>query len=111
MVYYAEEDEAYQEISEVPYENQMEERLVKALGNHMQDSINRMLLKALRPFIQPLVQYRQHKLIGGPSGDTLSRDFTANDLVFTQTACLGGSSLAEVLAHMAALVLRGHEYG
>ncbi|KAJ1111519.1 hypothetical protein NDU88_008841 [Pleurodeles waltl] len=38
MAYYADGDEQYQELQEIPVEQQMEERLMEALGYHVQDS-------------------------------------------------------------------------
>ncbi|KAJ1211951.1 hypothetical protein NDU88_007299 [Pleurodeles waltl] len=40
MAYYANDEEQYQELQEMPIEHQMEERLVEALGHHVQDSVN-----------------------------------------------------------------------
>ncbi|KAJ1218975.1 hypothetical protein NDU88_006546 [Pleurodeles waltl] len=40
MAYYAEEDKFYQQEAEEPYDNQMEESLVQALGHYVQESVN-----------------------------------------------------------------------
>ncbi|KAJ1087267.1 hypothetical protein NDU88_000447 [Pleurodeles waltl] len=37
MAYYANDDEQYQELQEMPLEHQMEEKLVEALGHRVQD--------------------------------------------------------------------------
>ncbi|KAJ1169291.1 hypothetical protein NDU88_001184 [Pleurodeles waltl] len=57
--YLAEKDDYFQEEEEVPFEHHMEERLVQALGHHVQDSVNQALIKALKAFTQPLVLKRK----------------------------------------------------
>ncbi|KAJ1162303.1 hypothetical protein NDU88_002771 [Pleurodeles waltl] len=68
IAYYAEEDEYYQELPVVPYEYQMEEILVEALGDNVQDSINQALIKALKPFTQPLMRFRQQGYVNNHEG-------------------------------------------
>ncbi|KAJ1145122.1 hypothetical protein NDU88_011414 [Pleurodeles waltl] len=109
MALYVEEDEFFQEEAEEPYENQMEERLVQALGHHVQDSVNQALIKALRPFKQPLVRFGQRELMGRPS-DNRVIDNQLPDVSRTQRAYRGPRSSAEILSQMASSVLRDHEY-
>ncbi|KAJ1108696.1 hypothetical protein NDU88_006067 [Pleurodeles waltl] len=56
MSYYADDEEGYMEYAEVPYDQHMEEHLVEALNNQVDDSVKKALIKALRPFTQPLVR-------------------------------------------------------
>ncbi|KAJ1139157.1 hypothetical protein NDU88_005534 [Pleurodeles waltl] len=67
MAYYAKEDEQYQELQDMPLEHQMEERLVEALGHHVQDSVNWALIKALKPFTQPLTNFAKIEFLGESS--------------------------------------------
>lgn len=95
MAYYAEEADQLAEYAdqgeyeEVPYEHQLEEQLVEALDSHVQGSVNKALINAIKPFTQPLQNYGKHTFKdhhGGPSHHTSS----------------------EVLAKMAANVFNDH---
>ncbi|KAJ1084770.1 hypothetical protein NDU88_004916 [Pleurodeles waltl] len=72
MAYYAGEDDYYQEQSD-NMNDHMEERLVEALGYHVQDSVNQALINALKPFAQPLKRFGQRELRGRPSLDAGSQ--------------------------------------
>ncbi|KAJ1128513.1 hypothetical protein NDU88_006891 [Pleurodeles waltl] len=70
MAYYANEEEQYQELQEMPLEQQMEERLVEALGHHVQDSVNWALIQALKPFTQPLTNFAKREFFGREQSTT-----------------------------------------
>ncbi|KAJ1092843.1 hypothetical protein NDU88_005953 [Pleurodeles waltl] len=108
MAHYA-EDDFYQQEPEEPYDNQMEERLVQALGHHVKDSVNQVLIKALKPFTQPLVHYGQRELMSGPSHARVPDSMTA-DMSRTLKGSGGPKSSAEILYQMASSDLRDHEY-
>ncbi|KAJ1137047.1 hypothetical protein NDU88_003460 [Pleurodeles waltl] len=63
MAYYANGDEQFQELQEIPVEQQTEERLVEALGYHVQDSVNWALIQALKPFTKPLTNFGRRKFL------------------------------------------------
>ncbi|KAJ1215562.1 hypothetical protein NDU88_003170 [Pleurodeles waltl] len=107
MAYYAEEEEFYQVEVEEPCENHMEERLVLALDHHVQVSVNQALIKALKPFTQPLVHFGQRELMGRPSDDRITDNPDVNR---TQRVPRGLRSLTEILSQMASSILRDHEY-
>ncbi|XP_078503027.1 uncharacterized protein LOC144761602 [Lissotriton helveticus] len=93
MAYYAEEADQWAEYAdEVQYdedEHQLEEQLLEALDSHVQGSVNKALVNALKPFTKPLLNYGKRKFKshhGGPS--------------YHQSS--------EVLAKMAANVLDDH---
>ncbi|KAJ1124780.1 hypothetical protein NDU88_003229 [Pleurodeles waltl] len=65
MAYYAGEDDFYQDQPDFADEH-MEERLVEALGYHVQDSVNQALINALTPFAQALRRFGQRELRGRP---------------------------------------------
>ncbi|KAJ1096616.1 hypothetical protein NDU88_001751 [Pleurodeles waltl] len=109
MAHYAEEDDFYQQEAEEPYDNQMEERLVQALGHHVQDSVNQALIKVLKPFTQPLVSFGQRELMSGPSCARVP-DTMTGDMSRTQKGSGGPKFSAEILSQMASSVLRDHEY-
>ncbi|KAJ1172428.1 hypothetical protein NDU88_004275 [Pleurodeles waltl] len=111
MTYHTDEDDPQQDLKEIPYEHQMEERLNGALGYHMQNSVNWALIKVLKLFTQPPVRYGKRKLLGSSSHDILPSQLSFHDSESHPRASSGGSSLAEILAQMAASVLRDHEYG
>ncbi|KAJ1173265.1 hypothetical protein NDU88_005102 [Pleurodeles waltl] len=67
MAYYANDDEQYGELQEIPSEHEMEERLVEALGYHVQDSVNWALIQALKPFTQPLSNFAKREFLGESS--------------------------------------------
>ncbi|KAJ1162955.1 hypothetical protein NDU88_003419 [Pleurodeles waltl] len=66
MAYCANDDEQYGELQEMPAEHQMEERLVEALGHHVQDSVNWALIQALSNFAK--------REFLGESNDNLHKD-------------------------------------
>ncbi|KAJ1098410.1 hypothetical protein NDU88_003521 [Pleurodeles waltl] len=111
MEYYAEEDEHYQEKAEVAFEHQMEERLVQALGHHVQDSDNKALIKALKPFTQPLVRFGQKELMGRPPSETLNSENQSDDVGLVPRASTGYLSSVEIFTQMATSALKDHEYG
>ncbi|KAJ1110789.1 hypothetical protein NDU88_008135 [Pleurodeles waltl] len=99
------------EFPEVNEEHHMEERLFEALGNYVQDLVNQALIKSLKPFSQLLMRYGHRELRGWTPISNASKDDLTSDLGFTQRASLGPASSAEILAQMAASVLKDHEYG
>ncbi|KAJ1139666.1 hypothetical protein NDU88_006033 [Pleurodeles waltl] len=111
MAYFAEEDEYYQEEVEGPFQDQMEEKLVQALGHHVQDSVNQALIKALKPFTVPLVRFGQRELMGPPPSGSRVREPQVDEGSLNPKASLGSLSLAEILSQMATAVLKDHEYG
>ncbi|KAJ1210846.1 hypothetical protein NDU88_006208 [Pleurodeles waltl] len=111
MAYYAEEDEYEQDLPEVAEEQHMEERLVKVLGYNVQDSVNQALIKALKPFTQPLTRFGHRELRGHSLLETGSQHDQNMDVGFTRRASKGPPSSTENLVHMAASVIKDHEYG
>ncbi|KAJ1171584.1 hypothetical protein NDU88_003445 [Pleurodeles waltl] len=111
MAYNAEEDEYDQDLPEVADDQHMEERFVEALGYHLQDSVNQALIKALKPFTQPLARFGYRGLKERPlieSGSHLGQSIYGG---FPRRASQGPASSAEILAQMAASVIKDHEYG
>ncbi|KAJ1197097.1 hypothetical protein NDU88_000959 [Pleurodeles waltl] len=51
------DDDQYGAYDAEHYDQRMEERLVEALDFHVQDSGNKALVKALRPFAQPFFNF------------------------------------------------------
>ncbi|KAJ1133752.1 hypothetical protein NDU88_000228 [Pleurodeles waltl] len=111
MAYYADEDEQFQELQEIPVEQQMEERLVEALGYHVQDSVNWALIQALKPFTKPLTNFGRREFLGESSQQPRLHSGDPRGISGLSLQRPGGSSSAEILAQMAASVLRDHEYG
>ncbi|KAJ1184984.1 hypothetical protein NDU88_001780 [Pleurodeles waltl] len=111
MAYYANEEEQYQELQEMPLEHQMEERLVEALGHHVQDSVNWELIQALKPFTQPLTNFAKREFLGERSQQHRLQTGEPKENVGLPLQRSGGSSSAEILAQMAASVLCDHAYG
>ncbi|KAJ1085780.1 hypothetical protein NDU88_005905 [Pleurodeles waltl] len=72
MAYYAEEDEYYQDQPGINKEHLMEERLVEALGYHVQDFVSQALINALKPVTQP--RFGQCELRGRSLLDSGSKD-------------------------------------
>ncbi|KAJ1096641.1 hypothetical protein NDU88_001776 [Pleurodeles waltl] len=110
MAYYAEEEEQYEQLQENPSEHHLEERLVEALGSHVQDSVNWALIQALKPFTQPLSNFARREFLGegsqtrrqtGESGEVLDLNVQRSSV----------TSSAEILSQMATSVLREHAYG
>ncbi|KAJ1171903.1 hypothetical protein NDU88_003760 [Pleurodeles waltl] len=110
MAYYAGGDEQYQELQEIPIEQQMEERLVEALGYHVQDSVNLALIQALKPFTKPLINFGSREFLGEGSQQRRAHAGDSGGSSGLSLQRAGGSSSAEILAQMAASVLRDHEY-
>ncbi|KAJ1117434.1 hypothetical protein NDU88_005634 [Pleurodeles waltl] len=110
MVCYADEEEYYQENPDRHEEYGMEQRPLEALGTHVQDSVNQALIKTLKPFTRPLVQYGQCELRGKRPMVNMPRDDLAPNVGLAQTASVGPSSSAEILVQMAASVLKDYEY-
>ncbi|KAJ1198791.1 hypothetical protein NDU88_002630 [Pleurodeles waltl] len=106
MAYYAGEDDFYQDQPEFA-DDHMEERLVEAVGYHVQDSVNQALINALKPFAQPL---RQRELRGRPLMEAGSQHDQLRDLAMSQGALKRPLSSADILANMAASVMQDHGY-
>ncbi|KAJ1178343.1 hypothetical protein NDU88_003589 [Pleurodeles waltl] len=109
MAYYAGEDDYYQEQPDNMNEH-MEERLVEALGYHVQDSMNQALINAFKPFAQPLRRFGQRELKGRPLFDAGSQPEQLSDLGPCQGALKRPLSSADILANMAASVMQDHGY-
>ncbi|KAJ1086463.1 hypothetical protein NDU88_006580 [Pleurodeles waltl] len=107
MAYYADGDEQYQELQEIPVQQQMAERLVEALGYLVQDSVNWALIQALKP----LTNFGRREFLGEGSQQPRSHSGDSRGASGLSLQRAGGSSSAEILAQMAASVLRDHEYG
>ncbi|KAJ1140687.1 hypothetical protein NDU88_007035 [Pleurodeles waltl] len=110
MAYFAGEEEYYQEKVEAPFPEQMEERLVQALGHHVQDSVNQALIKALKPFTAPLVRYGWRELMGPIPTGSGARDPTPRDTGLPSKGPLAPLFSAEILAQMASAVINDHKY-
>ncbi|KAJ1187018.1 hypothetical protein NDU88_003797, partial [Pleurodeles waltl] len=110
MASYTKEEDFYQDHIDLNEEYGMEERLVEALGSHIQDSVNQALIKALKPFTHPIFRYGQRKLWGRLPMVNTSRDDLAPDAGFAQKTSVGPSSSADILAQMAASVIKDHKY-
>ncbi|KAJ1098695.1 hypothetical protein NDU88_003802 [Pleurodeles waltl] len=111
MAYHTDEEEQFQELQDVPIEHQMEERLVETLGHHVQDSMNWVLIQALKPFTQTLANFGRREFLDEGSQQPRLQAGESREVSGLSLQCSGGSSSAEILAQMAALVLRYYEYG
>ncbi|KAJ1084073.1 hypothetical protein NDU88_004227 [Pleurodeles waltl] len=111
MAYYANDDEQYDELQEMPAEHQMEERLVEALGHHVQDSVNWALIQALKPFTQPLSNFAKREFLGENSQQPCLQSGDSGETMGLRLQRSNGSSSAEILSQMATSVLRDHAYG
>ncbi|KAJ1157300.1 hypothetical protein NDU88_010015 [Pleurodeles waltl] len=109
MAYYAGEDDFYQDQPDFTDEH-MEERLVEALGYHVQDSVNQAIINALKPFAQPLRQFGQRELRGRPLLEAGSQPDQIQDLAVSQGGLKRPLSSADILANMAASVMQDHDY-
>ncbi|KAJ1217409.1 hypothetical protein NDU88_005003 [Pleurodeles waltl] len=109
MAYYAGEDDFYQDHPD-SIDDHMEERLVEALGYHVQDSVNQALINALKPFAQPLRRFGQRELRSRPLIDAGLQPDQLPDLAMTQGALKTLLSSADILANMAASVMQDHGY-
>ncbi|KAJ1180276.1 hypothetical protein NDU88_005498 [Pleurodeles waltl] len=70
MAHHFPEDYQYGEYAAGQYNQQMEERFVEALDFHIQDSVNKALVKALRPFAQPIFNYGLRRFRVGSGNPT-----------------------------------------
>ncbi|KAJ1084538.1 hypothetical protein NDU88_004685 [Pleurodeles waltl] len=111
MAYYANDDEQYDELQVMPAEHQMEERLVKALGHHVQDSVNWALIQALKPFTQPLLNFAKREFLGKNSQQPRLQSGDSGETMALHLQRSNSSSSAEILLQMATSVLRDHAYG
>ncbi|KAJ1216761.1 hypothetical protein NDU88_004360 [Pleurodeles waltl] len=109
MAYYAAEDDFYQDRPDFT-DDHMEERLVEALGYHVQDSVNQALINALKPFAQPLRRFGQRELRGHPLIEAGSQPDQLPNLALSQGALKRPLSSANILANMAASVMQDHGY-
>ncbi|KAJ1127789.1 hypothetical protein NDU88_006182 [Pleurodeles waltl] len=109
MAYDTEADEYYQGFPEGTEGQHMEERLVESLSFHVQDSVNQALIKALKPFTAPMRRYGQGELRGRTPNLNVSGKELTPDLGLAQRASVVPSS-SEILAQMAASVLKDNEY-
>ncbi|KAJ1163875.1 hypothetical protein NDU88_004327 [Pleurodeles waltl] len=109
MAYYAGEDDYYQDHPDT-MDDHMEERLVEALGYHVQDSVNQALINALKPFAQPLRRFGQRELRGCPLFDAGSQPDQLSVLGSSQGALKRPLSSADIVANMAASVMQDHGY-
>ncbi|KAJ1142868.1 hypothetical protein NDU88_009181 [Pleurodeles waltl] len=105
MAYYAGEDDFYQDQPDFTDEH-MEERLVEALGYHVQDSVNQALINALKPFAHPLRRFGQRELRSRPLVEAGSQPDQIPDLALSQEALKRPLSSADILANMAASVMQ-----
>ncbi|KAJ1084011.1 hypothetical protein NDU88_004166 [Pleurodeles waltl] len=110
MTYYTDKEDFYQENPEVNEEYGMEERVVEALGTHVQDSVNQAPMKALKHFTHPLFRYGHRELRRRLLMVNMPRYDLAPDVGFAERASVGPTSLAETLAQMAASVIKNHKY-
>ncbi|KAJ1095951.1 hypothetical protein NDU88_001101 [Pleurodeles waltl] len=83
------------------YDQHMEERLVEAFDFHVQDSVNKALVKALRPFAQPIFNFGFRRF-GTGSGNP-----TPVEVDITEPA----RSSDDLLDQTINAVLNDHEYG
>ncbi|KAJ1108258.1 hypothetical protein NDU88_005638 [Pleurodeles waltl] len=111
MAYYANEEEQYGELQEETSEHLLEERLVEALGYHVQDSVNWALIQALKPFTQPLSNFARREFLGESSQQPRLQTGDSGDVLGLRLQRSGGTSSAEILSQMATSVLRDHAYG
>ncbi|KAJ1135871.1 hypothetical protein NDU88_002300 [Pleurodeles waltl] len=111
MAYYANDDEQYGELQEMPAEHQMEKRLVEALGHHVQDSVNWTLIQALKPFTQPLSNFAKREFLGESSQQPRLQSGEPGEMMGLHLPRSSGSCSAEILSQMATSVLRDHAYG
>ncbi|KAJ1103624.1 hypothetical protein NDU88_001045 [Pleurodeles waltl] len=109
MAYFAGE-EYYQEEVEATFPEQMEERLVQALGHNVQDSVNQALIKALKPFTVPLVRYGRRELMRPIPTRSGAREPSPREAGLSSKGPLTPLSSAEILAQMASEVIKDHKY-
>ncbi|KAJ1206868.1 hypothetical protein NDU88_002261 [Pleurodeles waltl] len=111
MAYYAEEDDYFQDQPDTNDGHHLEERLVEALGYHVQDSVNQALINALKPFAQPRMRFGLHELRGRPLLDSGSQQDQPSEMGTARGASKRPTSIADILAHMAGSVIQDHGYG
>ncbi|KAJ1129950.1 hypothetical protein NDU88_008310 [Pleurodeles waltl] len=109
MAYYADEEDSQLDLQNNQEEYQMEECLVEALGYDVQDSMNWAVIKALKPFILSLVRFGNQSLWEAPVRMLFPLNYPFKTLTHVSDPQQGGSSSADILAQMAASVLRDHE--
>ncbi|KAJ1136885.1 hypothetical protein NDU88_003299 [Pleurodeles waltl] len=73
------DEEQYGEYDAGHYDHHMEERLVEVLDFHVQDSVNKALVKALRPFAQPIFKFGFRHFSAG-SGNPIPVEVNINEL-------------------------------
>ncbi|KAJ1159048.1 hypothetical protein NDU88_011718 [Pleurodeles waltl] len=95
------DDDQYGAYDAGQYDQHMEERLVEALDFHIQDSVNKALVKALRPFAQPIFNFGG-RCFGAGSGDPTLAEFNINEA--------GRSSSYDPLEQSINAILNDHEY-
>ncbi|KAJ1118059.1 hypothetical protein NDU88_006254 [Pleurodeles waltl] len=94
------DDDQYGDYDAGHYDQHMEERLVEALDFHVQDSVNKALVKALRPFAQPIFNFGVRRFDVG-SWKPIPGEVNINE---------PGRSSYEPLGHTIIMVLDDHEY-
>ncbi|KAJ1110560.1 hypothetical protein NDU88_007910 [Pleurodeles waltl] len=94
----AHQDDYYGEYTEGKH---MEERLVEALEYHVQDSVNKALVKAMRPFAQPIFNFGRRRFDAG-SGNPTPNEVEINE---------PGRSELDPFERTINSVLNDHEYG
>ncbi|KAJ1197528.1 hypothetical protein NDU88_001385 [Pleurodeles waltl] len=94
-------DVHYGEYDAGHYDQHMEERLVEALDFHVQGSVNKALVKALRPFAQPIFNFGVRRF-GPGSGNPIPVEVNVNELGWVSNDLLNQTVNA---------VLSDHEYG
>ncbi|KAJ1162362.1 hypothetical protein NDU88_002830 [Pleurodeles waltl] len=95
------DDDQYGEYDAGHYDQHMEQRLVEALDFHVQDSVNRALVKALRPFAQPIFNFGVRRF-GAGLGNLTPVEVNINE---------PGQSSYDPLDQTFNTVLSDHEYG
>ncbi|KAJ1169144.1 hypothetical protein NDU88_001050 [Pleurodeles waltl] len=94
-------DDQYGEYDAGQYDQHMEECLVEALDFHVQDSVNKELVKAYRPFAQPIFNFGFRRF-GAGSGNP-----TPVEVYITEPARSSDNLLDQIINS----VLNHHEYG
>ncbi|KAJ1132328.1 hypothetical protein NDU88_010650 [Pleurodeles waltl] len=95
------DDEQYGEYDADHYDQHMEECLVEALDFHVQDSVNNALVKAKRPFAQPIFNYGGRRFGAGLGNSTLV------EVNITEPS----RSSNDLTDQIVNTVLNDHEYG
>ncbi|KAJ1128790.1 hypothetical protein NDU88_007165 [Pleurodeles waltl] len=100
MAQYMDNDQ-YGEYDADHYDQHMEERLVEALDFHVQESVNKALVKALHLFAQPIFNFG-FRCFGAGSGNPIPVEVNVNE---------PGWSSNDLLNQTVNTVLSDHEYG